>query len=152
MDTHRAYPPLVLFPCVSRRLVFLAVATLMLALAVILALPLGWLTLLLVSAVVLGALQTLLGDVLGRAPWSIRCAIWQSDGFWTLRLVSGCEIEARLSPATFVSTLGVALVFIVEGSWWRRRTLMLAPDSLDPETLRRLRQRLRLAGERVEIA
>jgi len=152
MDTHRAYPPLVLFPRVSRRLVFLAVATPMLALAVILALPLGRLTLPLVSAVVLGALLTLLGDVLGRAPWSIRCAIWHPDGFWTLRLVSGREIEARLSPATFVSTLGVALVFIVEGSWWRRRTLALPPDSLDPETLRRLRQRLRLAGERVEIA
>lgn len=151
-DSHRAYPPLVLYPSVSRQLLILVGLTSMLTLAVILALPLGWLTLPLVLVVLLGAWRTLWAEVLGRAPWSIQCATWHPDGFWTLKLVSGHEIEARLSPATFVSTLGVALVFIVEGSWWRRRTLALAPDSLDPETLRRLRQRLRLAGERVEIA
>lgn len=151
-DPHRAYPLLVLYPGVSRRLLFLAVLTPMLALVVILALPLGWLTLPLALVVLLDAWRTLWTEVLGRSTKSIQCAIWHPDGFWTLRFVSGCEIKARLSPATFVSTLGVALVFIVEGSWWRRRTLMLAPDSLDPETLRRLRQRLRLAGERVEIA
>jgi len=151
-DSHRAYPPLVLLPRVSRWLLSMAVVTPMSALAVILALPLGWLTLPLVLVVLLGAWRALWAEVLGRAPWSIRCATWRPDGFWTLRLVSGREIQARLSPATFVSMLGVSLVFIVEGSWWRRRTLALAPDSLDPETLRRLRQRLRLAGERVEIA
>ncbi|BCU06903.1 protein YgfX [Allochromatium tepidum] len=152
METHRAYPPLELYPGVSRRLLILVVLTSMLTLVVILALPLGWLTLPLALVVLLGVRRTLWAEVLGRAPWSIRCAIWHPDGFWTLRLVSGREIEAQLSPATFVSTLGVVLVFSVEGSWWKRRTLALAPDSLDPETLRRLRQRLRLAGERVEIA
>ena len=151
-DSHRTYPPLVLYPGVSRRLVFLAVLIPILTLAVLLALPLGWLTLPLVLIVLLGAWRTLWADMLGRTPGSIQCAIWHPDGFWTLRLVSGREIEARLSPATFVSTLGVALVFSVEGSRWRRRTLALAPDALDPETLRRLRQRLRLAGEHVEIA
>jgi toxin CptA len=120
----------------------------MLALAVILALPLGWLTLPLIVAVMLGALHTLWGEVLGRAPWSIQCATWHPDGSWTLTLVSGREIQARLSPATFVSTLGVSLVFVV--GRLRRRVLALGPDSLDAETLRRLRQRLRLAGARVE--
>ena len=151
-DPHRAYPPLELYPGVSRRLLILVALTSMLTLTVILALPLGWLTLPLVLVVLFGSWRTLWAEVLGRAPWSIRSATWHPDGFWTLTLVSGREIEARLSPSTFVSTLGVSLVFVVEGSWWRRRTLALAPDSLDPETLRRLRQRLRLAGERVEIA
>jgi toxin CptA len=150
-DTHGVYPPLALYPGVSRRLVALAVVTPLLSLAVILALSLdGWLTLLLILAVLLGALHTLWVEVLGRAPWSIRSAIWHPDGSWTLTLVSGRVIEARLSPTTFVSTHGVSLVFVV--SRLRRRVLALGPDSLDAETLRRLRRRLRLAGARAEIA
>lgn len=122
----------------------------MLALAVVLALPLSRLTLPLVLAVVLGAWHTLWSEVLGRAPWSIRSATWHPDGSWTLMLVSGRAVEARLSPATFVSTWGVSLVFVL--GHLRRRTLALGSDSLDAETLRLLRQRLRLAGERVETA
>ena len=148
MEAHRALPTLVLVPRVSRRLLALAVLTPVLALAVVLALPLGWLSLPLVLAVVLGAGHTLWSEVLGRAPWSIQSATWHPDGSWTLTLVSGREIEARLSPATFVSTLGVSLVFVV--GRLRRRALALAPDSLDAENLRRLRQRLRLVGERVK--
>ncbi|MCK7583087.1 MAG: hypothetical protein MZV65_51060 [Chromatiales bacterium] len=150
MEIHRALPTLVLVPRVSRRLLALAVLTPMLALAVVLALPLGWLTLPLVSAVALGAWHALWSQVLGRAPWSIRSATWHPDGSWTLMLVSGRAVEARLSPATFVSTWGVSLVFML--GRLRRRALALGPDSLDPETLRLLRQRLRLAGERVETA
>ncbi|MGQ9658795.1 MAG: protein YgfX [Thermochromatium sp.] len=149
-DPHRAYPPLELYPGVSRRLLILVALTSMLTLAVILALPLGWLTLPLVLVVLLGAWLTLWAEVLGRAPWSIRSATWHPDGFWTLRLVSGREIQARLLSETFVSSWMVSLIFSVEGARWQRRTLALAPDSLDPETLRRLRQRLRLSGASVE--
>lgn len=149
-DAHRTDPPLVLYPRVSRWLVALAVVTPLLSLAVIPALSLdGRLTLLLILAVVLAALYTLWVEVLGRAPWSIRSALWNPDGSWTLTLVSGREIEARLSPATFVSTLGVSLVFVI--GRLRRRVLALGPDSLDTETLRRLRQRLRLQGARAEM-
>ncbi|MTW21126.1 protein YgfX [Allochromatium palmeri] len=137
-------------PRVSRWLVVLAVTTSMLALVVTLALPLGWLTLPLVLALVLGAVHTLWVEVLRRAPWSIQSALWHPDGSWTLTLVSGRELQARLSPATFVSTWGVSLVFVV--GRLRRCMLALGPDSLDAETLRRLRQRLRLAGERVQTA
>ena len=150
MESHRALPTLVLVPRVSRRLLAPAVLTPMLALAVVLALPLSRLTLPLVLAVVLGAWHTLWSEVLGRAPWSIRSATWHPDGSWTLMLVSGRAVEARLSPATFVSTCGVSLVFVL--GRLRRRTLALGSDSLDAETLRLLRQRLRLAGERVETA
>ena len=151
MRAPRSYPPLVLQPRVSRWLLGWAVVTFLLALAVIAALSLGWLTVPLSAAVLLGAWRTLWRAVLRRAPGSIQSATWESDGTWVLQHVSGRECVARLAPTTFVSPLGVALVFIIEESWWRRRTLALAPDSLDSNTLRRLRQRLRLASTRIEI-
>lgn len=150
MESHRALSTLVLVPRVSRRLLLLAVLTPVPALAVVLALPLGPLRLPLVLVVVLGAGYTLWSEVLGRAPWSIRSATWHPDDSWILTLVSGREIEARLSPATFVSTWGVSLVFVL--GRLRRRALALGPDSLDAETLRRLRRRLRLASEPVKTA
>ncbi|QGU34004.1 hypothetical protein E6P07_08655 [Thermochromatium tepidum ATCC 43061] len=140
-----------LFPRVSLRLLVLALATPVLSLAVIAALSLDWrLGGPLVLVVLFDAWRTLWTEVLRRAPHSIRGATWHPDGSWTLQLVSGHEIEVRLSPATFVSPWGVSLVFVL--GRLRRVVLVLGPDSLDAETLRRLRWRLRLVGEPVETA
>ena len=81
---------------------------------------------------------------LRRAPWSIRSVLWQSDGSWSISLVSGAEIDARLSPATFVS-VPLVVLNLCRGRW-RRWGLPLFADALDPEQLRRLRQRLRIEG------
>ncbi|SDX30995.1 toxin CptA [Allochromatium warmingii] len=150
MSTPRTYPPLVLEPRVSRWLLGVALIIALLALAVTAVLPLGWLRLPLTGIVFISAWWTLWCDVLGRAPVSIQSATWESTGYWVLQHVSGYTCTARLATTTFFSPVGVALVFIIEESWWRRRTLALAPDSLDANTLRRLRQRLRLAGARIE--
>jgi toxin CptA len=82
--------------------------------------------------------------VLRRAPWSIVSATWAADGSWALRLRSGAEIDARLSAATFVSQYLVVLN--LRCGRWRRFALPLFGDALDPDTLRRLRVRLRLEG------
>ncbi|MBK5963698.1 hypothetical protein CCR95_06265 [Thiocystis minor] len=92
----------------------------------------------------LSAFHAFAVHVLRRAPWSIRTVLWQSDGDWLLTLNSGAEIEASLSPATFVSLPLVVLNF--RSGRLRRHVLPLFADALDPEQLRRLRQRLRIDG------
>jgi len=77
-------------------------------------------------------------------PWAGREAIWEPDGTWTLTLVSGKQVEARLLPSTFV-TPGLSVLNLRRGRW-RSCAMVLLPDTLDPDLLRRLRVRLRLWG------
>lgn len=107
----------------------------------------GWLLLLLV---LLSAARAIYDQVLMRAPWSIRSVCWQSDGSWTLSLVSGEERPVQLSPATFVSQSLLVLNF--RAGRFGRRALPLFTDSVDPELMRRLRQRLTIDGCGADIA
>ncbi|QIK36747.1 hypothetical protein GWK36_00610 [Caldichromatium japonicum] len=132
-------PPLILEPRPSRLLLLFACLTHLLAAAVSLALPLGGWQMALVVLLSLG--KTLWADVLRRAPWSIRAATWNADGTWSLRLADGRMLAAQLAPASFIGLHWVSLVFITGR---RRRTLVLTADVLEVDTLRRLRQRLRL--------
>ena len=112
------------------------------AAAAVLGLPGPWPLLLLpVAASLAYQLQV---HVLRRAPWSIRSIVWEADGTWHIALVSGREVVARLSPSTFVS---VPLVVLnLRSGVLRRWSLPLFADALDPDQLRRLRQRLRIEG------
>ncbi|MBI5450633.1 MAG: hypothetical protein HY940_04675 [Gammaproteobacteria bacterium] len=70
----------------------------------------------------------------------IHQVLWRPDGSWRLD-IGGSVIEgAVLCPDTFVHPWLIVLRFAA-----RRRgyTLVLLPDMLDPQTLRRLRVRLR---------
>ena len=143
MGSHRERPPLLIRPRFSRRLAAFVVLTHLAALIAVLAIPDGRYRLL--AVLVAGGLAYQ-GYVhcLRQAPWSIRSVLWQSDGSWLIRLVSGAEIDAHLSPTTFVS---VPLVVLnLHSGRWRRWALPLFADALDPEQLRRLRQRLRIEG------
>lgn len=142
MGSHRERPPLPIRPHFSRWLLACVVVTHLAALAAVLALPAGYP---LLGFLVTGSLAYQ-GYVhcLRRAPWSIRSVIWQADGSWRIDLVSGAEIEARLSPATFVSV--PLIVLNLASGRLRRWALPLFADALEPETLRRLRQRLRIEG------
>jgi toxin CptA len=112
------------------------------ALAAILALPGPWQ--LLAVPVSLSLAYQVYAHVLRRAPWSIHVLTWQGDGTWSIQLVSGRETEARLCPSTFVS---VPLVVLnLRRGRLRRWSLPLFADALDPDQLRRLRQRLRVEG------
>jgi toxin CptA len=144
MTSHRACLPLLIRPRVSRRLaVFLALIH-GLAGVVILVLPIGFNRFPLLVLVALGGIHACWVHLLRRAPWSIQSALWQSDGAWLLTLNSGAAVEARLSPATFVSLPLVVLNF--RAGWWRRYALPVCVDAIAPEQLRRLRQRLRIDG------
>lgn len=144
MASHRERPPLLIEPGFSRRLAALIVLTHAAAGAAVLALPGAWRLLVLPVAASLAYQLTV--QVLRRAPWSIRSALWQSDGTWRVTLVSGWELEATLSPSTFVSVPLVVLNLRL--GRLRHRSLPLFSDALDPEQHRRLRQRLRIDGTR----
>lgn len=115
------------------------------ALAAVSMLPIPWtLRVILVALLVVGLAYEVQAQLLRRLPWAVREAVWGPDGRWTLMLASGQEVEARLSPSTFVSTRLVVLNF--RRGRWRSGSLVLTSDSLDPDLLRRLRVRLRVAG------
>ncbi|WP_295388162.1 protein YgfX [uncultured Thiodictyon sp.] len=143
MASHREQPPLLIQPGVSRRLAAFVALTHLLAAGAILGLP-GARPLLLLIPIGASLAYQLYVQVLHRAPWSIRAATWQADGTWTVGLVSGAQIDARLAASTFVS---VPLVVLnLRRGHWRRWSLPLFADALDTEQLRRLRQRLRIEG------
>jgi len=93
--------------------------------------------------ILLALVWLLWAQVLGRAPWSIREAVWDQQG-WRLLLVDGRVRDARLAPSSYV---GVSLVILnLRIGRLGRRSLVLTPDRIDADLLRRLRVRLRLEG------
>lgn len=144
MGSHRERLPLLIRPRRSWQLTVFAGLVHLLAGAVVLILPIGLYRYPVLILVGLGGFHAFAVHVLRQAPWSIQSALWQSDGAWTLTLNSGAEVEVKLSPATFVSLSLVVLNF--RSGWLRRYSLPLCVDAVDPEQLRRLRQRLRIEG------
>jgi hypothetical protein len=119
------------------------------ALAVAAAIPLDWYWRVGLAVAVLASLINAMAvQVLFLAPSALREATWKSDGAWILTLVSGEQIEARLLPSTIVTSRLVVLNF--RRGRWRSRTMVLPPDTLDANLLRRLRVRLRLYGAEEE--
>lgn len=142
MATHRKQPPLLVRPRFSIRLALFVVLTHVLAGAALIAVPRSpWQLLAVPVAASLGYQWWV--HVLRRAPWSIESLVWDAQGVWHIELVSGARSEARLSPSTFVS---VPLVVLNLSRSWRRWSLPLFADALDPEQHRHLRQRLRIEG------
>jgi toxin CptA len=72
--------------------------------------------------------------------WSLRSLTWQTGQACRVQLVGGAEFDAVLGPQAFVQPWLVILQYRV--SRWRSHYLLLLPDMLDPDTLRRLRVRL----------
>ncbi|WP_089727202.1 protein YgfX [Candidatus Thiosymbion oneisti] len=145
MGENRELPPLRIRPRPSRILAVFLLVTHGAALSVVVALPLDWYWRSGLAILVLTSLINTIGtQVLFLVPWAGREAIWEPDGTWTLTLVSGKQVEARLLPSTFV-TPGL-LVLNLRCGRWRSCAMVLLPDTLDPDLLRRLRVRLRLWG------
>lgn len=152
VSKHRERPPLRIRPGSSRRLAAFLLAAHSAALAVAFAIPLDWYWRAVLVVVVLSGFLYALGvHYLYLVPWAVREAIWGADGTWTLILVSGGRVEASLLPSTYVTARLLVLNF--RCGRWQYRALVLPPDALDANLLRRLRVRLRLTGaERVANA
>ena len=144
MGTHRDRPPLLIRPRRSRQLAIFVGLVHGLAFAVVLALPISLYRLPLLLLIGLGCFRVFFVQVLARSTRSIQTALWQTDGGWLLTFADGRETEVTLSPSTFVSLSLVVLNF--RAGRLHRYAIPLFRDALDPETLRRLRQRLRSDG------
>jgi hypothetical protein len=75
------------------------------------------------------------------SPGYVRRATWRCDDTWALECGDGRCFPARLQVSGFCHTRLILLNF--ELGPWRRRSLLLLPDSLPPDALRQLRVRLR---------
>lgn len=62
----------------------------------------------------------------------------ESDGNWWLILNDGSKLSGELLPESFVKPWLVVLNFRT-GSWFSTSSMLLLPDSLDPDVARRLR-------------
>lgn len=80
--------------------------------------------------------------VLHKGSGAVRRIVWQADGTWFLEDESNVMREATLRPSSYVHPRLVILGFDfvrTKGS----RSVVLCPDSMDTDTLRRIRARLR---------
>ena len=73
------------------------------------------------------------------SPWFIDQLYWSIDGQWTLRTADARKRPARLL-GSYVHPGLIVLSFAL--GRLRRRSVVLLPDSADPEAIRRLRVRL----------
>ncbi len=144
MSDHHHQAPLTIRPVVSLRLLAFVIAIHAAAFAVVFPLPMHWGLKLALSTLILGSLAYVVwARILSRAPWSIVQATWSDTG-WTVTTADGRTQQLRLAPSTYV---GVDLVVVnLAAGMFRRRSLILTPDTIDPEQLRRLRARLRLGS------
>lgn len=83
---------------------------------------------------------TLRNHVLLSSPKAIIQILWDDQGVWFLRQRDGIEYVGKLLSGCFVGSRVVVLSF--SRGFWRRIGIVLLPDNLDPEVLRRLRVRL----------
>lgn len=106
-------------------------------------LALAWeLATLLSMAIIASFCLSLRSQALLLSPKAIVEISWDSERVWRLRQRNGIEWVGKLLPGCFVGPRLVVLNFAL-GSQWRRAGVVLLPDNANPETLRRLRVRLR---------
>jgi len=145
MPRHSEMPPLRVRPGISWRLGIFVTSIHGFALVAVYMLPMTVLQrCALAVAVMLGLAYEFAGQVMHRLPWSLCEAVWRPDGGWSLKLASGRELDGHLLPSTYVSPSLVVLRF--RCGHLRTCSLLLLPDNLQPDRLRRLRVRLRLVG------
>lgn len=141
MSDHRRQLPLTLRPTLSLRLLVFVLVTHVAALVVVLPLPLHWGLKTALAALMLLSLAYLLwAQILRRAPWSIVQATWTEAG-WTVITADGRTRQLRLATSTYIGVDLVVLDFA--RGLFRRWSLVLTPDNIGPEQLRRVRARLR---------
>ncbi len=112
--------------------------------ALIVSLP--WLVRVLFVGFILFSLRhTIFRWALIRHNKAVTALLWDDLGEWTLFSKNGKQMAVRLEPGSFVSPWWVVLDFSAIDAPGRY-SAVLFPDSLDRESFRRLRVRLRLDG------
>ncbi len=110
------------------------------ALALLALLPLAWwVRMLLAGALLCSLWLTLNRHALRRGKRAITRLLWESDESWLLQGADGKERRARLKPGSYVSPRLVILNF---DAGRRPCSVVLLPDAVEAESLRKLRLRL----------
>jgi len=113
------------------------------ALLVLLPLPLmWWIKALMAAAVAVQGIVIWRRHVSLSAPSAVKRLVWAGENRWELFGADGASREVRLLPAAYVHPWLVILRFTTEDK--RRCAVILPPDSLYPDSHRRLRMQLRL--------
>lgn len=86
---------------------------------------------------------SLRGQALLSSSGAIVQVSWDGQGVWRLRQRNGIEWVGKLLPGYFSGPQLVLLNFMLQ-PWWRRANVVFLADNIEPETLRRLRVRLRV--------
>jgi toxin CptA len=76
-------------------------------------------------------------------PGNVRALLWQAEGDWMLDIVGVGWQSAQLLPSTYAHPWLVVLNFRLEEER-RSRSVVLLPDAIDGDNLRRLRVRLQV--------
>lgn len=100
----------------------------------------------LLGLVVISFLSNYRRHVLHRGRHAPRRVVCQGNGQWQLQDRYGEMLPARLHPSSYLHPKLVILNFVLDRAP-RRRNLVLCPDSLDTQTLRQLRARLRIMSQ-----
>lgn len=115
------------------------------ALAVTLFLPIALqLQLAILILIAISLIHALRTHVLRTNGYAIQSAEWDGGGEWTLFMASGKRVPAQLRASSYVQPWLVVLNFST--GRFSTNSLILVPDAIDPDLLRRLRVRLRLSG------
>jgi hypothetical protein len=134
--------PLRIEPRFSRSLAWFVTLIHLISLSVVLALPFGWVKGgLLVLLLMLSFAYCYLATVLKNGADSLIAVELDAAGEWTLITRNRLISHARLHHSSFVKPWLTILTF--KTGRWMTRSLILPADSLDTQTLRRLRVRIR---------
>ncbi len=110
----------------------------------VLIVPLPWPVRVLLVGIILFSLRyTISRWALLRHNKAVTALLWDDLGEWKLFSRDGKEMAVRLEPDSFVSPWWVVLNFSAIDASGRYSTVLF-PDSLDGESFRRLRVRLRI--------
>jgi len=143
----KSIPALRLSPQKSATLLIFTLTAHVGAMGMVLFLPLEfWLRLSVLLAVAVSLIQATRTHLLRSSGSAIKSVQWDSAGEWRLFFANGDEFAAQLKASSYLQPWLVVLNFST--SRFRRHTLILLPDAVDPERLRRLRVRLRLLGNK----
>jgi hypothetical protein len=148
MSSTRYAAPLRLDLRRSRRLALYLIAAHAGALALVPLLPLGSLTGLLLAVLILLCLvRNYSARVLMRGGHDIVALVWAREGDWRLLERGGRMHVCHVQPGSYVFPGLTVLNF----TGARRCSIVLLPDSLAPDTFRRLRVRLGLHGVDAQV-
>ena len=125
---------------------FLVGVHLLAVVAVLLWVPGRLITVVLLALVALSFVRNHRRHILLRGARVPRRVVCHEDGRWLLQCEQGVMHAARLLPSSYLHPQLVILNFALDEQP-RRRNLVLCQDSLDAQTLRQLRVRLRVAAQ-----